>query len=504
MAVINSILSLVNFKRLEQIEEFRRRPHKVQDEQFRELLSLAKNTEYGKRYHFDEIKDYYTFSTRLPINEYDDIKEDVERVLKGEQNILWPTDIRWFAKSSGTTSDRSKFIPISKEALEECHFRSGKDIYAMYIDQNPDTKFFAGKTLALGGSHKGSNMSEKTFYGDLSAVIIRNLPFWTYFSKVPNQDIALMEEFEEKIERIAHSTINTNVTGMTGVPSWFLVLLRRVMEITGKDDISKVWPNLELFVHGGVSFSPYREMYKSIISNPDMKYMETYNASEGFFAMQDDPSTNDMLLMLDYGIYYEFIPMEEIDNSSPQAIPLWEVETGKNYAMLITTNTGLWRYKIGDTVMFTSKRPYKIRVTGRTKHFINAFGEEVIIDNAEQALNKACEQTGAVIREYTAAPRYFDKNQKNAAHQWLFEFINKPDDLDKFVRILDETLREINSDYDAKRYKNMTLGPPEVVVMKDGSFYKWLKSRNKLGGQHKIPRLANHREYIDSLLEMVD
>ncbi|MFO7878522.1 MAG: GH3 auxin-responsive promoter family protein [Bacteroidota bacterium] len=502
MAVINSIINLVSFKRLEQIEEFRRRPHKVQDAQFKELLSLAKNTEYGKKYRFDEIKDYYTFSTRLPVNDYDDIKDDVGRILKGEQNILWPTDIRWFAKSSGTTSDRSKFIPISKEALEQCHFRSGKDIYGIYIDRNPDTKLFAGKTLALGGSHKGSNLSEKTFYGDLSAVIIRNLPFWTYFQKAPNQDVALMEEFEEKIERIAQTTVKTNVTSMTGVPSWFLVLLRRVLEISGESDISRVWPNLELFVHGGVSFSPYREMYKSLISNPEMQYMETYNASEGFFAMQDDPSTDDMLLMLDYGIYYEFVPMNEADRDHPKAIPLWEVEAGKNYAMLITTNTGLWRYKIGDTVSFTSIRPYKIRVTGRTKHFINAFGEELIIDNAEKALEVACRNTGAVIREYTAAPIYFNKNRKNAAHQWLFEFITPPDDLEKFVKAMDESLRELNSDYDAKRYKNMTLGTPEVVVMPDGSFYKWLKSKNKLGGQHKIPRLANHREYVDAMLKI--
>ncbi|MFO7789447.1 MAG: GH3 auxin-responsive promoter family protein [Bacteroidota bacterium] len=504
MAVINSILNLINIKRLEQIEEFRRYPHKVQNRELSELLDLAKNTEYGKKYKFTEIKNYKTFSTRLPVNDYDDIKADVQRILNGEQNILWPTDIYWFAKSSGTTSDRSKFIPISKESLERCHFQSGKDIYAFYINQFPETKVFAGKSLALGGSHQVGNMNEKSFYGDLSAVILRNLPFWTYFQKVPNQEIALMEEWEEKIERIAQTTINNNVTNMVGVPSWFLVLLRRILEITGKKDISEVWPNLELFIHGGVSFSPYRKLYESIISNPHMKYLETYNASEGFFGIQDNLNSDDMLLMLDYGIYYEFIPMDEVDKDSPQTIPLRDVETGKNYAIVITTNTGLWRYKIGDTISFTSTNPYKIRVTGRTKHFINAFGEELIIDNAEKALEIACEETGANIREYTAAPRYFNKNKSNAAHQWLFEFDNPPDDMDKFIRILDESLRKINSDYDAKRYKNMTLGPPEVVVMKKGGFYRWLKSKNKLGGQHKIPRLANNREYIDSLLKFAD
>ncbi len=504
MAVINSILNLVNIKRLEQIEEFRRYPHKVQNRELSELLHLARNTEYGKKYRFSEIKTYQTFSSRLPVNDYDNIKDDVQRIQNGEQNILWPTDIRWFAKSSGTTSDRSKFIPISKEALELCHFRSGKDIYAFYINQLPDTKVFAGKSLALGGSHQVANMKENSFYGDLSAVIIRNLPFWTYFSKVPNPDIALMEEWEEKIEHIAQTTINNNVTNMVGVPSWFLVLLRRILEITGKNTISDVWPNLELFVHGGVSFSPYRDLYKNIISNPDMKFMETYNASEGFFGIQDDLNSDDMLLMLDYGIYYEFIPMDEVDKDAPKTIPLRDVETGKNYAVVITTNTGLWRYMIGDTISFTSTNPYKIRVTGRTKHFINAFGEEVIIDNAEKALKIACEKTGANILEYTAAPRYFNKDQSNAAHQWLFEFETPPDNLEKFTRILDESLRKINSDYDAKRYKNMTLGPPEVVVMKRGGFYAWLKSKNKLGGQHKIPRLANNRDYIDSLLKFAD
>ncbi len=500
MPVINSIVNLINYKRLAQIEEFRRHPIEIQNNQFRELIDTAKNTEFGKKYHFKDMRNYKQFAERVPIHDYDGIKPYIERTLKGEQNILWPTDIRWFAKSSGTTSDRSKFIPITKEALDECHFRSGKDIYAIFSDNNPDTKIFVGKTLALGGSHQVNDSSDKSFSGDLSAVLLRNLPFWTYIYKLPNLDIALMEEWEGKIERIAQSTIKSAVSNIVGVPSWFLVLLRRVLEITGKNDISEVWPSLELFVHGGVSFDPYQTTYENLISNPNMKYMETYNASEGFFAMQDEPGKQDMLLMLDYGIFYEFIPMETLHDENTKVIPLEDVEINKNYAIVISSNSGLWRYMIGDTVMFTSIRPYKIRVTGRTKHFINAFGEEVIIDNAEKALKKACELTGAEIREYTAAPRYFGE-EKNAAHQWLFEFINPPDNLERFVKILDETLREINSDYDAKRYKNMTLGPPEVVVMKEGSFYRWLKSKQKLGGQHKIPRLSNNRQYVDALLK---
>jgi hypothetical protein len=500
MPVINTIVNLINYRRLDQIDDFRKYPVDVQEREFRKLIDTAKNTEFGKKFGFSTIRNYTQFSERVPIHDYDKIKTYIDRILKGEQNILWPTDIRWFAKSSGTTSDRSKFIPITRESLDECHFRSGKDIYAVYFNQHPDTKVFNGKTLALGGSHQVNTLTDKSFYGDLSAVLLRNLPFWTYIYKVPNQEIALMEEWEAKIERIAQSTIKNVVTNIVGVPSWFLVLLRRVLEISGKNDISEVWPNLELFIHGGVSFEPYRNIYKSLISNPDMNYLETYNASEGFFAMQDEPDKQDMLLMLDYGIFYEFIPMSDFDAENPKAIPLQEVEAGKNYAIVISSNSGLWRYMIGDTVQFTSINPYKIKVTGRTKHFINAFGEEVIIDNAEKALNKACEATGAQIREYTAAPRYFG-NKTNAAHQWLFEFDKMPDNLEKFVKVLDESLRQINSDYDAKRYKDMTLGPPEVVIMKEGAFYNWLKSKNKLGGQHKIPRLANTREYVDALLD---
>ncbi len=500
MAVINNLLNLINSKRLAQIDEFRRYPIDIQNEQFANLIDIAKNTEYGKKYGFSSIKSYQQFVSQVPVNEYDSLKPYIERNLNGEQNILWPSNIRWFAKSSGTTSDRSKYIPITRESLNECHFRSGKDIYAIYFKQNPGTKIYLGKTLGLGGSHQTNNASNKSFSGDLSAVLFQNLPFWTTIYKLPNPKIALMDEWEEKIERIAQSTIKKNVTNIMGVPSWFLVLLRRVLEITNKTNISEVWPNLELFIHGGVSFEPYRNTYKKLIPNPQMTYMETYNASEGFFAMQDEPDKQDMLLMLDYGIFYEFIPMEEIDKESPKSVHLGDVEIDKNYAMVISSNCGLWRYIIGDTVKFTSKNPYKIKVTGRTKHFINAFGEEIIIDNAEKALKNACEATNAKIREYTAAPRYFG-DKKNAAHQWLFEFIQAPDDLSKFIEVLDTSLREINSDYDAKRYKDITLGPPEVVVMKDGSFYNWLKSKQKLGGQHKIPRLSNNRDYVDALLK---
>lgn len=501
MAVINSILNLINYKRLNQIDEFCKYPEKIQGESLQELLETASGTEYGKKFRFNKIRNYEDFAKNVPINEYESLKPFITRILNGEDNVLWPTEIRWFAKSSGTTSDRSKFIPISKEALEDCHFRSGKDIYAMYADHNPESRVFAGKSLALGGSHQVNSLSPKAQYGDLSAVIIRNLPFWTYFHRIPRQEIALMEEWEEKLERISKIAISRNVTNIVGVPSWFLVLLKRILEKTGKKHILEVWPNLELFIHGGVSFEPYRSMYRKLIPSEEMNYLETYNASEGFFGIQDDPERKDMLLMLDYGIFYEFIPMDQFDSDNPEVLPLSGVKTAVNYAMIITTNSGLWRYMIGDTVVFTSTSPYRIKVTGRTKHFINAFGEEVIIDNAQQALQSACEETHAEIREYTAAPVYFDENTK-AAHQWLFEFMTQPDDIDRFRSILDRRLRELNSDYDAKRYKNITLGPPEIVVLKSGVFHEWLKQKNKIGGQHKVPRLANHRKHADALLQL--
>ncbi|MCE2846671.1 MAG: GH3 auxin-responsive promoter family protein [Sphingobacteriales bacterium] len=499
MALISSVFSWIMKQRLHQIELFMKFPNEVQQDVLRNLLKSGRHTEFGRRFDFSTINDASTFRERIPVQDYESLKPYILRLKDGERDLLWPGEIRWFAKSSGTTSDRSKFIPVSTEALEDCHYKGGKDLLCLYFHNRPDTQLFNGKLLSLGGSHQINSFSNDSFYGDLSAILIENLPFWIQLFRTPDRSIALMDEWEEKIERMARITMHENVTNIAGVPSWTLVLIKRILELTGKTDLSEVWPNLELFVHGAVNFTPYREQFKSLISRPDMYYLETYNASEGFFGIQDQANSEEMLLMLDYGIYYEFLPQGEWEKEFPNSIALDEVRIGENYALVITTNAGLWRYRIGDTIRFTALNPYRIQITGRTAHFINAFGEEVIIDNAEKALNKACESTGSVIREYTAAPVYFS-GDKNGAHEWLIEFEQPPASLAEFSNTLDEALRELNSDYDAKRYKSKVLGPPLIRHMSDGSFYRWLKRREKLGGQHKVPRLSNNRQTVDDIL----
>jgi hypothetical protein len=489
-------------KRMHQIELFMKYPEEVQDEWFACLINDSINTQWGKKYDYRTIENINQFKERIPVQNYDTLKPYINQMLNGEQNVLWPSEIKWFAKSSGTTSDRSKFIPVSEESLEDCHFRGGKDMLAIYCNNMPDAKMFTGKSLVLGGSHQINQLSPDSFYGDLSAVIIKNLPFWAELLRTPNMAIALMDNYEDKIEQMARATIEVNVTNIAGVPTWTIVLAKRILEITGKKNLLEVWPNLELYVHGAVNFDPYREQFKRLVPSDEMYYLETYNASEGFFGIQDQKDSNDLLLMLDYGIYYEFIPMEEIDREFPDTVSLGEVELDKNYAMVISTNAGLWRYMIGDTVKFTSKYPYRLKITGRTKHFINAFGEEVIIDNAEKALSKACIETGALIKDYTACPIYFDKDEPGA-HEWIIEFEKQPKEFERFIDILDNTLREVNSDYDAKRFKDMALKRPKVHLAKDGLFYDWLKAKGKLGGQHKVPRLANERIYVDELLKMM-
>jgi hypothetical protein len=499
MQIIHSIVTWLNFKRLYQIDLFRKFPYDAQMEVLFELLDKSKGTDFGEKYDFKSIDSIEKFQERVPINSYEDFKPYIDRLLKGEQNVTWPTDIKWFAKSSGTTDDKSKFIPVSGETLENTHFRGGKDILSIYAKNYPEIGLFKGKVLTLGGSHQINKINNESFYGDLSAILIENLPFWTYFIKTPNQEIALMSEWEEKLEKIANATIKENVTNIAGVPSWMLVLIRYILDLTGKDNLLEVWPNLELFTHGGVNFEPYREQYRKLIPSSKMNYLETYSASEGFFAIQDHPDQDDMLLMLDYGIFYEFIPMEVFGESNPKVLHIDDVELNKNYAIVISTNSGLWRYLIGDTVTFTSLYPHKIKITGRTKHFINAFGEEVIIDNAEKALKGACKQTGALIKDYTAAPVFMEEGKKGR-HQWLIEFDRAPENMEKFTQILDLELQKINSDYEAKRYKSITLALPLLTVAKEKLFYEWLKAKGKIGGQNKVPRLANNRQYIDELL----
>ncbi|MES3019942.1 MAG: GH3 auxin-responsive promoter family protein [Bacteroidota bacterium] len=502
MTIVNSIFTWIMKKRMHQIELFIKYPYDVQDEWFQNLISSAQHTEWGKTHGYASIYTQDQFKDRVPIQNYDTLKPYIERMLAGEQNVLWPSEIKWFAKSSGTTNDRSKFIPVSEESLEECHFKGGKDLLTMYCDNRPDTKIFTGKCLVLGGSHQINQLNADSCYGDLSAVLIKNLPFWAEFYRTPNMSIALMDDFEAKVEKMAQATIDVNVTNISGVPTWNIVLAKRVLEITGKDNLLEVWPNLEFYFHGAVNFNPYREQFKKLIPSENMYYMETYNASEGFFGIQDQPNSEDMLLMLDYGIYYEFLPMEDINAESPKTLSLEQVQLNKNYALIISTNAGLWRYMIGDTIKFTSLAPHRIRITGRTKHFINAFGEELIIDNAEKGLSKACSETGAVIRDYTACPIYFEGNEAGG-HEWIIEFEQKPNDIERFTDVLDETLRSINSDYDAKRFKDMALRRPKLHVAQDGLFYEWMKNRGKLGGQHKVPRLANDRTYVDEILKML-
>lgn len=496
----NSVLSWIIKKRIHQIELFIKYPADVQQEVFRNLIDTAKNSEFGKSYNFANISNYSEFKNNVPIQDYEDIKPYVTRLQHGEKNLLWPGEIKWFAKSSGTTNDKSKFIPVTREALENCHYKGGKDLIALYYHNNPKTKLYNGKTLVIGGSNRNNENNKDSYIGDLSAIIINNLPFWVEAKRVPEKSIALMEEWEEKIEKIIESTKNEDVTNIVGVPSWTLVILKKILADYQIDDINKIWPNLELFMHGGISFLPYEQQFKSIIKNSEMKYYQSYNASEGYFGVQDSNFSDDMLLMLDYGIFYEFIPLDTLGNESSTIISLSEVEADTIYSVVISTNAGLWRYKIGDTIKFTSLVPYRFKVTGRTKHFINAFGEELMIDNAENALQKASIATNAYVREYTAGPIYMAGSHVGR-HEWLIEFENEPCDINLFMQTLDNTLKNINSDYEAKRTKNLALHAPLVRIMPKDSFYKWLKSKNKLGGQHKVPRLSNHREYINEILD---
>lgn len=504
MAIFNTLVSWLMIKRIHQIELFIKYPHDVQDEWFERLISEGENTEWGKKYDYRSITNVHQFGERVPISTYEDLKPYIDRLRQGEQNILWPEEIKWFAKSSGTTSSKSKFIPVSNSSLDECHFKGGKDMLSLYVRNNPETMIFDGKGLVMGGSHNISEVNNESYYdGDLSAIIIQNLPFWAQFLKTPNLSIALMDEWEEKIELMARETMQHDVTNISGVPSWTMVLIKKVLELTGKDNLTEVWPNLEVFFHGGVNFDPYREQFKHLIPSSKMNYMETYNASEGFFGIQDLKNSSDLLLMLDYGIFYEFIPVEYLNDAHPKVVQLDQVLLNQNYALVISTNAGLWRYLIGDTVKFTSLNPFRIKITGRTKNFINAFGEELIVDNAEKALAVACSKCQVNIVDYTAAPLYLS-GKESGAHEWLIEFENPPENIDYFAETFDNALKSLNSDYEAKRYHNMILRPPIIRTMEPGTFYKWLKINGKLGGQHKVPRLSNNREIVDQILSGIN
>jgi len=498
----STVFSWLMSKRIHQIDLFRKYPVEVQNELLLTMLKEASETAFGKQYDFKGIENEQEFKQGVPLMDYEDLKPYVDRIFKGEQKVLWPTDTKWFAKSSGTTNDRSKYIPVSEESLEDCHFKAGKDLLALHVSNHPKSKIYSGKTLVLGGSSDINEFRSDSYSGDLSAIIIKNLPLWVEFRRIPKKEIALNSNWEEKLEQMARSSMDEDVTVLSGVPSWTLVLLHRILEMKGTDNLLDVWPNLELYMHGGVSFEPYKKQFEAIIPSDNMFYVQTYNASEGFFGVQDRSHADDMLLMLDYGIYYEFIEMAHIHDDQPPTIGLDEVKVGVNYEMIITTNAGLWRYRLGDTVVFTSTAPYRIQVSGRTKHFINVFGEELMIDNAEKALAEACRTCGAEIADYTAGP-VFMKGKEAGGHEWIVEFSTPPNQVDLFSETLDRSLREQNSDYDAKRTNNYTLRPPLVHVVPSGTFYRWMDSRDKLGGQNKVPRLSNHRRHIESIFEHI-
>jgi hypothetical protein len=496
---LNSLVSWFIKKRVHQIDLFRKYPSEVQRELFAKLIERGKQTEWGKVHSFGSVKTVEDFKKANPIQEYPDVQPYVERIMAGEQNVLWNSEIKWFAKSSGTTSASSKFIPVSKEAIEDCHYKGGKDLLALYFSQNQNVNLYSGKTFIIGGSGALNTVSNKAYSGDLSAIIIKNLPFWVERRRTPDMDIALMDGWEEKIEKMARVTSKENVTNLSGVPSWTLVLLKRILEVTGKKHIHEVWPNLQLYMHGGVNFEPYRKQFEQLLPDPNLKYYESYNASEGFFSLQDENYATDMLLMLDYGIFFEFIPLENFGTENPDTLGLEDVELGKNYVPVISTNAGLWRYVTGDTIVFTQKYPFKIKISGRTKSFLNAFGEELIVENADRALAIASEKCAAFLSDYTAAPIYMEVNE-TGAHEWVLEFEKPPKDLEAFISFFDKELKFLNTDYAAKRTGNLTLREPIIRVLEKGTFYKWFKANNKLGGQNKVPRLSNDRKYVDEIL----
>ncbi len=501
MNVTNILNKLYFSSRQKAIEKYTNEAEEIQMSVLRRLLSTAADTEYGREHKYSEVKDYEGFSRNVGVNTYEELKGYIQRMREGESDILWPGKVRWFAKSSGTTNDKSKFIPVSKDGLKDTHYRGGQDCVSSYLAINPSSRLFTGKSLILGGSHAPNLNTPNSLVGDLSAILIENVPKPVNLTRIPKKKVALLSDFEQKRDMIAQIAMKQNVTNISGVPSWMLSVINRILEISGEKTLDNIWPNLEVFFHGGVAFTPYREQYKNIITLPGMHYMETYNASEGFFGIQTDLTDPAMQLMIDYGVFYEFMPLDMIDSPNPTVVPLWGVETGVNYAMLISTSCGLWRYMIGDTVKFTSKNPYKFVITGRTKHFINAFGEELIVDNAEKGLEQACSATGAQVKDYTAAPIFMDANAK-CRHQWMIEFAKEPQSVAEFASILDSALQSINSDYEAKRYKDITLQPLEIITARKGLFDDWLKGKGKLGGQHKIPRLSNNREYIDQLIAL--
>jgi hypothetical protein len=504
LKIVHDIFSWFLKRRIDRIEAFRNNPIETQQDVLHDLLLTARDTDWGRKHQFASIRNHADFIKQVPVSSYEDLYPQIERVLKGEHNVLWPTEIKWFSKSSGTTNARSKFLPVSNEALESCHFMGGRDLMTLFINNRPDNRIFEGKGLSIGGSLHDNPFNPNTRAGDVSAIMTKNLPAWAEYLRTPPPEVALLDRWEDKLNKMIELCPQENVTSMLGVPTWVMVMLDRIMEERKVSNMLEIWPNFEVFFHGAVNFQPYRDMFMTkYFPSSSVSYLESYNASEGYFAIQDDLGrVGEMLLMLDYGVYFEFIPLEDAEKEFPRSLTLDEVELDKQYALVISTNSGLWRYKIGDTIKFTSKYPFRIKISGRTKHFINAYGEEVMIENTDDAITRACDATNAVMSEYTAGPIYMSETQ-NGGHEWVIECSKMPNDTERFIDVLDARLREINSDYDAKRYQDMALGRPTIHFVPVGTFYQWLADRGKLGGQHKVPRLSNNRDYLDEVLKRI-
>lgn len=502
MSIVNALIAWYFKSRLQTVQDALDNAVAIQKRTLVELIERASQTSFGKEHQFSKIRDYADFASQVPIMDYDDIKPYVERMMKGEAHVLWPGVISWFAKSSGTTNDKSKFIPVSTETLESCHFEGGRDALTFYFKDHPHSKLFEGKGLLIGGSHSVSHLNAHAHFGDLSALLMKHMPMWVHLFKTPTAAVALMDDWEKKLEKMVEQTHAENVTNVSGVPTWTTVLFDRLLEKTGKSTMLEVWPNLELYIHGGVSFTPYRQQFQRYLPGDKVTYLETYNASEGFFGIQIQPHSTALSLMVHYGIFYEFIPLLGMGVEADKPVPLWEVITGQQYAVLISNNSGLWRYRLGDTICFDSVKPYTFHITGRTRLFINAFGEELMIDNADKAMDIACSKNQATLKDYTAAPIYLD-DPENAGHEWLIEFEIPPADLQAFTLDLDAALKTLNSDYEAKRHKDIALKMPKIKVLPTHSFHKWLESKNKLGGQHKVPRLWNDRSIVDEMYAML-
>ncbi|MEJ7625556.1 MAG: GH3 auxin-responsive promoter family protein [Ferruginibacter sp.] len=500
MKLLSPAISKLARLRIWRIQNWINHPVSSQRETLQDLITSAQYTDFGKKYNFSKLFTVKEYKQNVPIHEYDDLRPYIQRMMNGEENVLWNSPVKWFAKSSGTTSDKSKFIPVSDESLVDNHFQASKDVLTTYYKNFPASDLLTGKGLVVGGSHQVSKINDDIQCGDLSAVLMQNTPFWGQWVRTPELSIALLDEWESKIEKLAQITAEENVTSLAGVPTWTLLLLKRILEIKGKKTIKEVWPNLELYINGGVSFVPYRDQFESIIGSP-INYLEIYNASEGFFAAQQKPDDDGMTLFTEHGIFFEFMPVEEYGKEIPITMGLDKVVVNKNYAIIISTSGGLWRYLVGDTVQFTSVNPYRIIVSGRLKHYMNAFGEEVIVDNSDKAIAMAAQKTKAIVTDYTAAPVYFTKDN-NGAHEWLIEFQSPPEDIEQFTIELDDALKNINSDYEAKRHKNIALRLPVVKMLSQGSFSNWLRSKNKMGGQHKVPRLSNDRLVLEEILSM--